>query len=804
MKYIPKIKEKRLILTVTKEEILSRKEFDEDDIIDVSRDLFTKWQKNQVCDFYTIDINVYRIAKYVNTKPFDKLPDSYVFRFVLGQGARNIAGIEIEDPIYPEYAMDISLKNIDCNSISEDDFYLNVMKISSKLGLQKPALAHCIGALHQMRGNYPPRILSILPEKKAIEEPYGFVEYGDKNICMFQIKEPFYLMTSRGRKEVTRYFNESIPKIEKERQFDFLINDFEAQLQLAGRGYDLFCVRPFTLFCGVTVLKRSGIIQKTMEHGRKVTRKKTKPSQIREKDVPKKPQPQQRQEQKNQVINDFASKYPNAKRQNILEKITSPSCLSKDHNYKGEGLIEVEVASDKMSCRIKSFDEAAFNNQEVKLDQRWIEKEMARLGLAVRNPKLIQTLLECLSSQKSIAGMVLCEGYMGRPPGEPYLVSLVPESKKGVSFDGKKGVAALRENKIHTWQKADRVAEYRFEEPGRLGWNIYGQRIPLIEPELPQIEVGEGVARTDDYGFIAKVKGILDLETDEKSINVSDVYVHNGNVNIHSGNIVFDGPVVIKGSIEENASVVCTGPLEVTGNVTQATIKSVGKTSVKCIMGSSVDIDGALTTQFLWDVDAVVSGTITVERSIVNSNCKVGGDIVIENMSGPLSGGACFIAGNLVCGDLGNAANISTKIYLGNDWRVIKRLAKYHKRKDQFTQILGDYEKRLQHLAQKRLSQLTKKDQQNKKFLEVSTTRIKAILDKVETFILRIQSNISHFNKDSEAKIRNVFYPNATIHFSRETVSTSNEITGVRVVNPSTNKRAILALPKRETLTKFR
>src|SRR5690606_24026810 len=107
------------------------------------------------------------------------------------------------------------------------------------------------------------------------------------------------------------------------------------------------------------------------------------------------------------------------------------------------------------------------------------------------------------------------------------------------------------------------VAEIRYEEPPAAGKNVFGEEISPPDDDEIIVQTGDGIVAKGKNKFYAAADGLPTIN--EQTITLSKVLVHEGDVNLRTGNIRFDGPVEIKGSIDASAVVETTGDLIVHG-----------------------------------------------------------------------------------------------------------------------------------------------------------------------------------------------------------------------------------------------
>ncbi|MBE3581863.1 MAG: FapA family protein [Thermoanaerobacteraceae bacterium] len=133
-------------------------------------------------------------------------------------------------------------------------------------------------------------------------------------------------------------------------------------------------------------------------------------------------------------------------------------------------------------------------------------------------------------------------------------------------------------------QAGDVLAIWHPGQPGEAGVTVTGQPILPRPPKEQVLVAGRGTALSDDGGrCVATAEGrpVAIRRGSKVIVEVTPVLIHQGDVNLASGNLKFKGNIVISGSITETMTVVATRDVEVNGDVTQATVQAGGSILVR-------------------------------------------------------------------------------------------------------------------------------------------------------------------------------------------------------------------------------
>lgn len=140
-------------------------------------------------------------------------------------------------------------------------------------------------------------------------------------------------------------------------------------------------------------------------------------------------------------------------------------------------------------------------------------------------------------------------------------------------------------------------------KPGVNGWDVFGEEVRANEARELTLLAGEGIAL---YGANRKVVAtapgrvkITQRPNNTLRFDILPQYVHNGNVNLRTGNIRFHGDVYILGDVEDGMSVEAGGNLHILGRVSNASIRAGGDVIVGYAVVGSVIICGY--SNIIWD-----------------------------------------------------------------------------------------------------------------------------------------------------------------------------------------------------------
>ena len=201
-------------------------------------------------------------------------------------------------------------------------------------------------------------------------------------------------------------------------------------------------------------------------------------------------------------------------------------------------------------------------------------------------------------------------------------------------------------------------------EPGTsVRGNAKAQK-PGKEVSLPR---GKNVEVNDERTEMkASTSGMVDFINN--TINVSNVYKVNGDVDMSVGTIDFEGSVQISGSVRSGHTVKATDGITVGGSVEAAKLIAGGSVEVKGGMqGSgkgSIVAGGSVTIMYIEQGMIDAEGPVKVDVSI-HSKIETGSSMHALGKRGAIIGGQVAAAGDIITNFIGAVSNTKTEVEVG-------------------------------------------------------------------------------------------------------------------------------------------
>lgn len=248
---------------------------------------------------------------------------------------------------------------------------------------------------------------------------------------------------------------------------------------------------------------------------------------------------------------------------------------------------------------------------------------------------------------------------------------------------------------IELVEAGQKIAVYHAATAGTNGYNLAAQfKLAKHGAELPPLK-GTGFERMEDgITYCASVGGkITELNN---RVNIFPVHELFGDVDLSTGNIEFNGDVIVHGNVLEGMSIKASGTITIDRVVESAYIDGkkgvILRGGVLGKNGAKVRSKGNITAQFLEYADVKTDGDIEAD-SFLDSHVYVGGMIKLSGKKGCIVGGSTHAVRGITAREIGNAAGANTEVSVGVHQKVYEQISLL----DRETQ---DDEKQLQRIEE--------------------------------------------------------------------------------------------------------
>jgi uncharacterized protein (DUF342 family) len=220
--------------------------------------------------------------------------------------------------------------------------------------------------------------------------------------------------------------------------------------------------------------------------------------------------------------------------------------------------------------------------------------------------------------------------------------------------------------------------------PGRQGKTVRGILLDAKPGEWKNFKLGEGleISDQDENLILAQIVGMPKFQDD--NIWIDDVFTCTG-VNIATGNVNYDGAVVVNGDVTEKMRIVATGDITVNGFIESADLKAGGDIIItEGAMGKvnelgteyscKLEARGGIHIQHGQGLDIVCGGELTIGRQLTYSRVRSSRGVTvgpIDNPNGNLFACDIYAQTTVIAGTLGAISGSQLNIDFSDGFNAI-------------------------------------------------------------------------------------------------------------------------------------
>jgi uncharacterized protein (DUF342 family) len=202
-------------------------------------------------------------------------------------------------------------------------------------------------------------------------------------------------------------------------------------------------------------------------------------------------------------------------------------------------------------------------------------------------------------------------------------------------------------------------------EPGKSGIDVTGARIPVLEPQDHSFEAGPGTTLSEDGRKIyAAVDGQPHLDAMGK-VTVNPELKIQGDLGFETGDVVFDGNVVVEGAVKEGFRV--KGASLTAKEIHGAQIDLTGDLNVSFgIMDTDlVNVKGSVQAKFVHNCKINAFGDLIIQKEIIDSVIRLSGECI--NTGGTIINSEISANMGIDAGTIGSDSAKPSKLTVGQD-----------------------------------------------------------------------------------------------------------------------------------------
>ena len=445
-------------------------------------------------------------------------------------------------------------------------------------------------------------------------------------------------------------------------------------------------------------------------------------------------------------------------------------------------MISVTINQERTEARLTITPDSE-NLSEVTTDQlvAVLKKNSVVIGISKKNLLGLRDKFN-LDPSKPLA-TIIARSIPTKPTSQHHYKFYFSTTKNIGQLQGSDKINYKSKGIIPFFRPEAPLLEITLGHEGTSGQLLDGTAIKC-EPLKPlrRYKCGNGVTLDENssqliYKATASGMPLLNGET----LSLSDTFNLDGDVDLETGHIKFEGPIEISGNLLADFHIVSNADIFI-GKTASGSIRTKSNLTVKGgIIGSEnekIAVGGNLSCEYLSSVGQLrTGGSVSVSKHIINSHIIAGKNVSCQEM---ITGDSKVIAfDGVVCGELGSDQGSRTTIEVGATLELYEKIKKI----DEFLEPL--ISQSIAMVDQLGLQILMKKDTSS------LPAEKRPEADKILQQYLAIEEQVSRLKEKKNAleekiaaglksrvTVKGSVHPGTTIMIGREVYEVKRQITG--------------------------
>lgn len=447
-----------------------------------------------------------------------------------------------------------------------------------------------------------------------------------------------------------------------------------------------------------------------------------------------------------------------------------------------ESEIELMISDDKQKAFIFISEPKGMNLPGVDTIKEFLKTNGINHGIEE------ELIVKALQMKKYGEKLLVAQGRMPQKGTDAYADYKIKSIKRKSTLtpvmleNGKVDFKSL--DLIENVKEGDLLAEKINPGKGIDGIDVYGNTTVAKDGKDMFFVGGKNTKMNDEENKIyANIDGMIKIS--DKKINIVNVY-ETDRVDIHTGNVLFVGGVLVKNDVEPGYTVEAEGTIEVKGNVEKSNLISKGDVLVR---GS---VFGKETGRLVAENDVIINfaeatiiqagENVIANEAIMNSKVYAGKKIKVIDRKGVIIGGELKAAEGIEAINIGSHQAVKTDLEVGIDPKIIEEMNKAEAELKEIAAKKDQIEKNI-ILLQKLKASLRDNMPQDKKDLFAKLVSAKFTMEKTKKDLEQKVEDYKNKTKDIKSAtvdIHGICYPGVKIRIRKGTYFVKEKIENVR------------------------
>jgi len=353
------------------------------------------------------------------------------------------------------------------------------------------------------------------------------------------------------------------------------------------------------------------------------------------------------------------------------------------------------------------------------------------------------------------------------------------------------------------------LAELIPAQSGKEGRTLTNRIIPAKNGKPMDLQPGNGTILSDDGRFLLAEKN-GQVVYKQGRLNVEEVLTITGDVGLDTGNILFLGSVVIRGSVADNMQVKAAGNIEIAGNVQKSQIEAEGNIVVRAGIqgrdGARIEsTTGSLFAKFIQNTYVVAEKDLNVQEGILHSKIYVGGKIIVNGKRAQIVGGEVMAGESIRVKQLGAQASTPTHVVVGTNPKIAQQIKELEASKEIARGTLDKVELNIRTLTMQKSSMGStfppEREEQLQQMLERQRKNQERVAE-ADTEIAQLREYMSMLSEQGAVHVEKTLFPGVTIEINGAVFEVKDEFSNISLIEENGNIKIIPYAEDEEALKK--
>ena len=361
--------------------------------------------------------------------------------------------------------------------------------------------------------------------------------------------------------------------------------------------------------------------------------------------------------------------------------------------------------------------------------------------------------------------------------------------KPKVNDDGSVDFHSL--DTVNHVRRGDLLATLIPAEDGKPGIDVCGNLIKQQKVNHLTLKYGNKIAVNDGTKIFSEVNGHVSLVDDR--VFVSDILEVPADVGPSTGDIEYDGNVLVRGSVTSGYTVRAKGDVNVEGVVEAANIYAGGQIILKRgVQGGSkgyLEAGTNVIAKFIESATVKCGGFVQTD-AILHSTVSARGEIIVSGKKGFITGGSIHSGTSINAKTAGNSMGTKTTLEVGIDPELVEEFRELEQsipemteELEKLTKIVSNYARRIKNgeTFETRVLNNVRESAKRKEFLE---KRLEKDMDRY----MNLSEDIAE-NESGNVIIYGTIYPGCRIIISNVMFFVKSEISHSKFIRDGADVR---------------